>query len=234
MLLNIETKRLENNMEEIVKILKVTPLTHDVKRITTEKPEGYSFTPGQATEVAVNKEGYREEKRPFTFTSLPEDDHLEFTIKIYPDHNGVTEQIGSLEKGDEFIIGDAWGAIEYKGQGSFIAGGAGVTPFIAILRDLKVKDKLAGNRLLFSNKEEKDVIMNSDFEAMLGEDFISTLTREDAKEHGSGRIDKDFLQKHVNSFSEHFYVCGPDKMVKDINEKLKELGAEADALVFEE
>jgi predicted ferric reductase len=34
-----------------------------------------------------------------------------------------------------------WGAIEYKGEGVFIAGGAGVTLFIAILRQLQAENK---------------------------------------------------------------------------------------------
>ena len=72
-------------MAHIVKILDLLSLTHDVKQFKVEKPEGYSFIPGQATEVAINKEGWKQEKRPFTFTSLPEDDHLEFVIKSYRD-----------------------------------------------------------------------------------------------------------------------------------------------------
>jgi predicted ferric reductase len=44
------------------------------------------------------------------------------------------KRIRKLKHGDELIIRDVWGAIEYKGEGVFIAGGAGVTPFIAILR----------------------------------------------------------------------------------------------------
>jgi len=31
-------------------------------------------------------------------------------------------------------------------------------------------------------------------------------------------INKDFLKKHLRDFSEQFYICGPDKMVKAINE----------------
>ncbi len=41
------------------------------------------------------------------FTSLPDADHLEFTIKSYPDHDGVTEQIGQTRLGDRLVIGDA-------------------------------------------------------------------------------------------------------------------------------
>jgi hypothetical protein len=51
-------------------------------------------------------------------------------------------------------IRDVWGAIEYKGEGVFIAG-AGVTPF-KILRQLQVDDdKIANNKLIFTNKTEK-------------------------------------------------------------------------------
>ena len=60
------------------------------------KPEGYTFEPGQATEVAINKEGWKEEKRPFTFTSLPDEEDLQFTIKSYRDHDGVTNELDGL------------------------------------------------------------------------------------------------------------------------------------------
>lgn len=220
-------------MPYTVEITNILSLTHDVKRITTKKPEGYQFKPGQATEVAINKPEWKDEKRPFTFTSLPDDDHLEFVIKSYRDHDGVTNEIDSLMIGNSLIIDDAWGAIEYRGKGTFLAGGAGITPFISILRDLDRKNELVGNRLIFSNKTGKDVILEADLQNLLKDDFMSVLTREELEGHEHGRIDMEFLKKHVTDFSQHFYVCGPDKMVKSINEFLEKLGASADALVFE-
>ena len=56
--------------EHKVKIKRIAKVTHDVKRFVVEKPEGYSFESGQATEVAVNKKGWESARRPFTFTSL--------------------------------------------------------------------------------------------------------------------------------------------------------------------
>jgi len=61
-------------MNHHVKIESIKHVTHDVLQIRVEKPRGYSFTPGQATEVSVNKSGWLKEKRPFTFTCLPDDD----------------------------------------------------------------------------------------------------------------------------------------------------------------
>lgn len=40
--------------EHIVKILNIDKVTHNVKRFQVEKPEGYTFNPGQATEVSIN------------------------------------------------------------------------------------------------------------------------------------------------------------------------------------
>ena len=43
-------------MSHIVKILSIEHLTHDVLRIIAEKPIGLNFTPGQATDISINKE----------------------------------------------------------------------------------------------------------------------------------------------------------------------------------
>jgi ferredoxin-NADP reductase len=220
-------------MAYTVKITNVLSLTHNVKQITTEKPKDYQFRPGQATEVAINKSGWKEEKRPFTFTSLPDDDHLEFVIKTYHDHEGVTHEIDSLVEGDELIIDDAWGAIEYNGVGTFIAGGAGVTPFIAIFRDLEKKETIGENKLIFSNKTGDDVILESYFNDVLGENFISTLTHQNIEGHENKIVDMDFLKKHLENFTQNFYVCGPDAMVKDVSKHLEMLGANPNAITFE-
>jgi hypothetical protein len=221
-------------MTHTVRILSVSDVTHNVRRLRVEKPEGYAFVPGQATEVAIDHDRWREEKRPFTFTSLNHWPDLEFTIKIYPDHGGVTEQIGRLEEGDRLIIDEPWGAIEYRGKGCFIAGGAGVTPFIAIIRDLKEKGELAGNMLIFSNLTERDIILRSEFEAADGLECLFLVTDQPDSPLASGMIDKSFLQTHIGDFDQEFYVCGPPKMVEEISRDLEELGAKPDAITFEE
>jgi len=220
-------------MTHLLKILEIHPVTHDVKQYKVEKPKGYFFIPGQATEVAINKEKWKSDFRPFTFTSLPEETHLEFVIKSYSDHDGVTNQFDKLNVGDELLLNDAWGAIQYKGKGVFIAGGAGITPFIGIFRSLQSTDELSGNTLVFANKTAEDVILDSYFRKALGDDFISILSKEQIDGHQHGMIDKDFIQTHVKDFNQQFYVCGPDQMVKDISKMLEELGAKPEAVTFE-
>ncbi|HZW39392.1 MAG TPA: FAD-binding oxidoreductase [Ignavibacteriaceae bacterium] len=218
--------------EHIVKILDIEPVTHDVRRYKIEKPEGYSFIPGQATEVAVNKSGYEQERRPFTFTSLNEWDHLEFTIKSYNDHDGVTKLLGTLNPGDEIILHDVWGTINYKGPGLFIAGGAGVTPFIAILRELHSKNKIAGNALLFANKTSADIINKDEFEKMLGKCFINILSDEDVDGYAKGFVTEDFLKKYISNYKV-FYLCGPPIMMEKVEAALLNLGISKESIITE-
>ena len=106
-----------------------------------------------------------------------DDDYLEFTIKIIQQPEGLNHRLNTVKQGDEFEISCAWGAIEYKGEGVFIAGGAGVTPFISIFRHLKQQNKIGNNAFMFSNKTEADIILREEFEAMLGKNFINIITR---------------------------------------------------------
>ena len=220
-------------MSTIVKILAIEVVTHDVKSFRIEKPAGYEFVPGQATEVSVNKPGMEEEKRPFTFTSLNEDDYLQFTIKRYSDHHGVTDLLHQLKVGDELIIRDVWGAIEYKGTGYFIAGGAGITPFLSILRELHKEHTAKGHILFFSNKTAADIICEAELKAILGDNAIFILTKENNPGYLSGHIDENFIRQQVTDFNRHFYICGPDPMITGISAILQQCGATPDAVIFE-
>ena len=222
------------NEEHVVKILETEYVTHNVKRFKVSKPDSYKYKPGQATDVVINLPEWKEERRPFTFTSLNEWDHLEFTIKIYDDHNGVTNQLGKLHAGDELILHDIWGAIHYKGEGTFIAGGAGVTPFIAIFRQLQKDGKLANNKLIFSNRTTKDIILKDEFEKMLSENFINTITGEKTEKYDNRKIDESYLKEKIKDLSQYFYICGPDAMIESIKEQLLNIGADKEKIVIEQ
>jgi ferredoxin-NADP reductase len=216
-----------------VKIIASKKVTHDTLRIVTDKPKGYKFKPGQATEVTIDKIGWRRKRNPFTFTNLPDDDHLEFTIKTYPLHKCVTNELLKLKKGDALILHDVFGAISYKGVGVFIAGGAGVTPFISILRDLRIKNMIKGNLLVFANKTKADIINESEFKKMLGKAFINILSDEKVKGCFHGMITEDFLKANITDFNQQFYVCGPPPMITAVIKQLKMLGVEKKSIITE-
>ena len=221
-------------MHETVKIITIQKAARNVRRYVVERPAGYDFTPGQATELSIDAPRWANEKRPFTFTGLEGAEHLEFTIKSYLDHDGMTKALWDVAPGDRLVLREPWGTIQYKGPGTFIAGGAGVTPFIAILRALREAGQLAGNRLIVSNRTAADIILRDEFEAMDGLEVLWTLTDDPAAEGAlHERIDEAFLRKHEHDVSQNFYLCGPDAMVKDLRDGLEGLGATTEALIWE-
>ncbi|HEY0663060.1 MAG TPA: flavodoxin reductase [Thiobacillaceae bacterium] len=208
-------------------------VTHDVKRFIVSKPDGFSWLPGQGVELAINLPGLSGEGRPFTPTGRGTDRVLEFTIKGYFDHPGVTRALHQLEPGAELTMSEPFGTINYQGPGVFIAGGAGITPFLAILRDLARQGQLERQTLIFSNKTPADVICEKELRHLLGERCILTCTGEAAPGYLNRRVDRAFLQETIEDFGQHFYVCGPPPFMDAVTGALAGLGASADSVVFE-
>ncbi len=168
-------------------------------------------------------------------TSQPEErDRVEFVIKTYPDHDGgMTKHIPEMNPGDR-VIGDApGGAITDKGPGVFIAGGAGVTPYIPILRRRAQDGSLEGCTLIYSNRTEADIILREEWERMDGLETVFTVTEQPDAEVHTRMIDADFLKEHVGDTDRRFYLCGPKGMVNDIRDALKGIGVEAENIVTE-
>lgn len=205
----------------------------NVKRFMLEKPKGYQFVPGQAAEFALNEEGWNNQFRPFTFTSLNSWEHLEILVKIYPERNGVTAQLARTNAGATLLMKEPFGAIEYKGPGVFIAGGSGITPFLSIFRELKKQGRIANNKLIYSNYTSRDVINGAELHDLLKENYINHYTKEGVIGFREKRLNKDLLIDYIKDFSQRFYVCGSQSFVHDITNMLMELGASADSLVIE-
>lgn len=217
----------------IVKIRSIKHITPDVLQIVTEKPEQYYFTPGQATELSINKPEWKDKKRPFTITCLPGRDYLEFITKTYPSHKSVTNELLQLKQDDELIIHPAFGAIVYKGEGVFIAGGAGITPFVAILRHLQSRNELWNNVLIFANKTKADIILAQELKYLLGSSFINILSDEKTKEYPQGHITEELLSKYIKKTVTNVYLCGPPTMMEAVEQQLSNMAVEREKITKE-
>jgi ferredoxin-NADP reductase len=216
-----------------VTLLDVTPVTPDTRYYVFGKPSDYSFRPGQATDFALDRDGWRDEQRPFTFVSDPEADVLCFTIKSYPDHDGVTQQLCSLKPGDTVLLGEPWGAIQDRGAGVFIAAGAGITPFVGILKDQAARGVAGDSTLIFANSTERDIILRDLWETM---DGLTThfIVSEGPSDLPTGQIDAEFLKARISDWDQMFYLCGPPAFEEDMTSALKNLGVAEDRIVKEE
>lgn len=211
----------------------IEPVTHDVHRLTFDRPDGFDFQPGQATELAIQKDGLRDEGRPFTMTSRPSDHHLEFVIKSYPDHDGVTKEIPNLQMTDQVSLTEPFGALTDHGPGVFIAGGAGVTPFIALLRSHQEKGA-APSQLIFANETPKDIILRDMWESMAGVDQTFVVAEGAEGPLREGRIDAALLKEVVAAKDQPFYICGPGGMVDAVRDSLRDMGVAEEHIITED
>lgn len=208
--------------------------TRDVQRFTFSRPDHFDYTPGQGVELALDKDGWRDEWRPFTPTSLTGDAVLQFVIKAYPEHDGVTERLHRLAVGDRVRIKAPFGTIRYRGPGVFIAAGAGITPFLSIVRDLAARGTADRHTLLFANKTARDVICRNELFEFFAPRCHFVLSDDASPGFLHGHIDRRLLEATVNDLSQQFYVCGPPGFTEAIGDALGEMGADRRRIVTEE
>ncbi|MEO8795508.1 MAG: FAD-binding oxidoreductase [Daejeonella sp.] len=220
--------------KHVVKIIDSNYLNDDFKRFVITKPSGFNFIPGQSVYLSINTTELKDEIRPFTLTGLNNWESLELIIRIKTDHNGVTYKLDKLASGAELLISNAWGTIQYKGNGVFIAAGSGITPFIAILRELKEKNEISGDSLIYCNQMYSDVILENELRFILGDQLNLVFTRQNIIGFREKRIDETYLKQTIRNFNQHFYVCGPKEFVEDIIKMLADMGISAQTIVFEE
>ena len=81
--------------------------------------------------------------------------------------------------------------------------------------------------MIFSNKTQGDIILEPEFRAMLGANFINTLTDEARPGYDHHYIDEVYLRDKIKHFKQHFYICGPDPMVAALQPIIRKLGGES-------
>lgn len=210
----------------------IEPVTHDTYWLRFDRPDGFEFEPGQAVDLAFQKEGIKQEERAFTMVSDPAAETVEFVIKSYPDHDGVTEVLPELSEGVRATSEEPFGAIKDHGPGVFLAAGAGITPFIAIL-DKHAREGVTCDHLIFANKADRDIILKDKWDKMSGVKSVYVV-EDEATDHVQGRIDKDLLTAEVEGLDQPFYICGPGGFVDACRDALRDMGVKDNHIITED
>ena len=201
----------------------VAPITHDTVRMTFERPDDYpDWEVGQAADLALDRDGWRDEAKPYTFVSPPGSDEIVFVIRSKDEHDGVSCRITDLAPGDTVLSGDPRGAIRDRGPGVFLAAGVGLTPMIPILRALA--DRGEGGVLVLSDKTERDLLLRDEWEANPHLHVLCVLSDEQKPGFHHGRIDDAVLEAARIGPGTVVYVCGPKPMEEAMVELLHARG----------
>jgi ferredoxin-NADP reductase len=131
-----------------------------------------------------------------------------------------------LKIGDEIEVSDLDGDFtvdDPKQEYVFIAGGIGITPFRAILKDAEHAGKPLRATLLYANRKEI-VAYKKELEAMTQRNPNFQINYIFSPK----RIDERMIREMVPDLKKPlFYVSGPEPMVESLGKILKQLGVPA-------
>lgn len=206
-------------------------LTSDMLELHFNRPFGFSYQAGQFVQVYI-PEPRGMTYRSYSLASTPQDDTIEFCVKIIPNGKG-SEFFKHIAIGHTVTLRGPLGhfvCTEEAKAHFFIATGAGIAPIMGMLRDeLEHKPIKKGIHLLFGLRYEDDIFWLDRLDKLASEHdhFSYRLTLSRPKERWSGlkgRVTDHLIEHPVDH---NFYLCGSMDMVKDVRNLLLKHGVEA-------
>lgn len=236
-----------------LKISDVRKETEDTVSVAFEIPsdlrENYQFIPGQY--LTLRKEINGEDiRRSYSLCAAPFENEWRVAIKTVPAGKFSTFANTELKIGDKLDVMTPSGNFknvisegENKSYALFAAG-SGITPIIAIAKDILKNAPESDVSLFYGNKGFQSIIFREELEALKNdhmENFrlIHILSRESlGNKIQKGRIDAEkceslntaFLQ---NTSLDEIFVCGPESMIMAVSETFGKLGVAKEKIHFE-
>ena len=197
----------------------------DTKTINLKWPEAYDidFKTGQFITVHwLDTPSYN---RAFSLSSCALDRGF-YEITVKRDGKMGTRIVDWAKAGDKMGVLPPTGRFlpvyEPNKHLICIAGGSGVTPFRAFVREATRRELETKIAILYSVRTTNDIIFNDEFHQMELDnpnfDFYVTCTRlvpEDPWTGRRGRINADWVKERIHDLPNTvFYACGPNELVE--------------------
>ena len=207
----------------------VTIEVPDTKTIRFKWPEGYDvdFKTGQF--ITVYWPDTPNYKRAYSLSSCALDRGF-FDASVKRDGKMGTRLVDWIKPGDRLMVlppaGKFLPVYEPDKQLICIAGGSGVTPFRAFVREATRRELEAKITVLYSVRTTNDIIFNDEFHQLQQDNpnfnFYVTCTRlhpQDSWTGRRGRITVEWVKEQIRDLPKTvFSACGPNELVQSAEE----------------
>ncbi len=117
------------------KVVRRKDITHDLLLMWIEKPDGFTFKPGQY--CTIGRDGV---ERAYSISSAPHEEDIELFVELVPPPDGVlTPKLRELAEGDSLTIRPrAKGLFTFKPKVPnqlLVSTVTGVVPYVSFIRD---------------------------------------------------------------------------------------------------
>jgi predicted ferric reductase len=203
---------------------KVNRLTDQVTEITlAPQTKKLNYVPGQFSFLTIMSPIVTREIHPFSMVSHPTDTNIMFAIKSSGDY---TSQLPKLTPGALVKIEGGYGKFTYteyfNKKQIWIAGGIGITPYMAMIKDLKNNPEYKVN-LIYSINDKNEVIYQEILEQKRKE--LPNFDYQIYESNKSGRITATWCATKIPNIQEfEIFLCGPKKMMTDLRIQFRSLG----------
>ncbi|MCP9199324.1 ferredoxin--NADP reductase [Gramella sp. GC03-9] len=234
-----------------LKIKEIIRETSQAVSISFEIPENlkdtFNFSAGQYITVKFEADG-QEFRRAYSLCSAPKSDEFKVTVKEVEGGRFSVIANNKLQAGDILEVHPPEGKFilepgEKIGNYAAFAAGSGITPILSIIKTVLRDEPHSKFVLTYGNKSIDDTIffkellkLQAEFPHRLFIEFVYSRTREENSHFG--RIETSTVNYVLkNKFKDHpfdkFYLCGPEAMIKQVTEVLKNNGIKDDQILFE-
>lgn len=214
----VVTRRVSTKM----KLIKTTQLTPTSYSYSFKPLRPFKYVAGQYMDITMPgvKIDSRGNRRSFSITSAPADELIEMGVKFYEPSSQFKTALRSLKEGDEIIANQVAGEFLLPKNEStplvFLAGGIGITPFIAMLRYMLATNKKWPIDLYYFVSDESEIAYKSVLKAAVASGVtIHMRVGRDAR-----LTDKD-IAKHSKA---EYYLSGPPGLINAYKAQLKGSG----------
>jgi ferredoxin-NADP reductase/DMSO/TMAO reductase YedYZ heme-binding membrane subunit len=224
-----------------LRVLRITQETHDVKTFRfgalAGGPLPFVHKPGQYLNLSLIIDG-EQVNRSYSIVSPPtQDQYCEVTVKRTANGRASRYLHDVLREGAVVRVSAPAGRFVFTGSEAdsvvLIAGGVGITPLMAILRNLRDQAWKGDAYLIFAVTTARDIIFFDELKALasrfLGFHLTVTLSGEDdpSWRGARGRVSTELLTSTVPGLLGHpIYLCGPDPMMAEVRRILGSLGVD--------
>ena len=216
-------------------VVETIPETTSAVTLRLEVPDWPEHRAGQHVDVRLTAEDGYSTQRSYSIASPPGTDHLELTVVRLDDGEVSPYLTTVLDAGDQLELrGPVGGYFVWEPDDTrpvlLAGGGSGVVPLMAMLRHHAAVDHDGAMHLVYSAREQRDLLYRAELEDLTTprRAITLTLTREEATQWQGrrGRVDDQLLADvgWPAAVEPHCYVCGPTPFVEAVADALVTLG----------
>lgn len=165
---------------------------------------------------------------------------VEITVKRID--NGLTSKIlyDETKIGDEFTAEIGLGQFYYdpirdSKELMLLAGGGGITPFAALLKEIYAKRLNVKATLLYGSNNEEDIVLKNEIEKLECDNIkiVHVISNPSSDYKGEvGYLDANLIKKYQHGDMTYF-ICGPKKMYDFLRNELSKLSIPSRRIRYE-